>query len=99
MRPIHIAHLDKARPVVVLTRDIVRPMLASVTIAPITSRVRGLSVEVPVGTRNGLDQDGVVNCDHITTIDAANLGRAIGVMFPDQELLLTNAILAAFDLE
>jgi len=26
-------------------------------IAPITSRIRGLSIEVPVGPRNGLDAD------------------------------------------
>ncbi len=34
MRAIHIAHLDKARPVLILTRELVRPHLATVTIAP-----------------------------------------------------------------
>ena len=49
MRPIHLAHLDKTRPVLVLTRELVRPYLSRVTIAPITSTIRGLSTEVPVG--------------------------------------------------
>ena len=53
MRPIHTARLDKARPVLVLTREIVRPHLSRVTIAPITSTVRGLSTEVPVGRAPG----------------------------------------------
>ena len=52
MRPIHVAQLDKARPVVVLTRELVRPHLARVTVAPITMTVRGLSTEVAVGPAN-----------------------------------------------
>ena len=99
MRPIHIASLDKPRPVVVLTREIARPVLTNVTVAPITTRIRGLAVEVPVGARNGLDADGVVSCDNIQTIPATALGRPVGVFFPDQESALTEAILAAFDLE
>ena len=49
MRPIHIARLDKPRPVVVLTRELIRPRLTNVTVAPITSTIRGLSTEVLVG--------------------------------------------------
>ena len=57
MRPIHSARLDKTRPVLILTRDVVRPHLSRVTVAPITSTIRRLSTEVPVGTANGLDHD------------------------------------------
>ncbi|MGF2943663.1 type II toxin-antitoxin system toxin endoribonuclease MazF3, partial [Mycobacterium sp. Lab-001] len=46
MRPIHIAQLDKARPVLILTREVVRPHLTNVTVAPITTTVRGLATEV-----------------------------------------------------
>ena len=45
MRPIHLAALDKTRPVLVLTRELVRPHLTRVTVAPITGTVRGLSTE------------------------------------------------------
>lgn len=98
MRPIHTARLDKARPVLVLTREIVRPHLSRVTIAPITSSVRGLSTEVPVGRANGLDHASVVSCDNIVTIPVSALGRQLGFLLPEQEAQLSSAIQAAFDL-
>ncbi|GAA3159722.1 type II toxin-antitoxin system toxin endoribonuclease MazF3 [Blastococcus jejuensis] len=99
MRPIHLAVLDKTRPVLVLTRELVRPHLARVTVAPITSTVRGLSTEVPVGRGNGIDRPSVVSCDNVVTIPTAALGRQIGRLLPDQEPALTAALHAAFDLE
>lgn len=98
MRPIHIAQLDKARPVLILTREFVRPHLRRVTVAPITSTVRGLSTEVPVGPDNGLQHDSVVSCDNITTVPTGALGRHIGYFLPAQEAALAAAIAAAFDL-
>jgi mRNA interferase MazF len=99
MRPIHAARLDKTRPVLVLTREVVRPHLTRVTVAPITSTIRGLSTEVPVGRANGLDHDSVVSCDNIVTVPVATLGRQIGFLLADQEADLTVAIRAAFDLD
>lgn len=99
MRPIHTAQLDKARPVVVLTRELVRPHMARVTVAPITSTIRGLSTEIPVGQANGLDHACVVSCDNIVTVPTSALGRQIGYLLPAQETSLTAAIHAAFDLD
>ncbi len=99
MRPIHVAHLDKARPVLILTRELVRPHLATVTVAPITSTIRGLSTEAPLDTANGLSGPSVVSCDNITTIPIEALGAQIGVLLDHQELLLSEAIRAAFDLD
>jgi len=99
VRPIHTADLDKTRPVLVLTRELVRPYLARVTVAPITTNARGLSTEVPVGPANGLDAGGVVSCDNIVTIPASALGRQIGVLIATQEQGLADAIHAAFDLD
>lgn len=99
MRPIHAARLDKLRPVLVLTRELVRPHLTRVTVAPITSTIRGLSTEVPVGPTNGLDHDSVISCDNIVTVPATALGRQLGYLLPVQELALTAAIHAAFDLD
>jgi mRNA interferase MazF len=99
MRPIHLARLDKSRPVLVLTRELVRPYLHTVTIAPITTTIRGLSTEVPVWVAHGLGEESVVACDHITTIPIAALGRQIGRLLDTQESDLTNAIRAAFDLD
>ena len=98
MRPIHLAELDKRRPVLILTREIVRPHLARVTVAPITTTVRGLSTEVSVGPANGLEQDGVVSCDNIVTIPAGALHERLGSLLPTQEPALAEAIRLAFDL-
>ena len=99
MRPIHLADLDRTRPVLVLTRELVRPHLSRVTVAPITTTIRGLSTELPVGPANGLDGPSVVSCDNIVTVPAAALGRQLGLLLADQELDLTAAISAAFDLD
>lgn len=98
MRDIHIAHLDKSRPVLVLTRDPVRPAMRRMSVAPITSTIKGLSTEVAVGVPNGLDQPCVVSCDNIITIDQGALGRHIGFLFERQEQDLTAAIVNAFAL-
>lgn len=99
MRPIHIAQLDKARPVLVLTRELVRPHLTTVTVAPITTTVRGLSTEVPVDAANGLAGRSAVSCDNITTIPVGSLQQQIGVLLDRQEQELSRAVQAAFDLE
>jgi mRNA interferase MazF len=67
MRAIHIAQLDKSRPVLVLTRELVRPT-SRPSRSPITTRMRGLSTEVRVGAANGLAGPSIVNCESITTI-------------------------------
>jgi mRNA interferase MazF len=99
MRPIHTARLAKSRPVLVLTRELVRPHLSTVTVAPITSTIRGLSTEVRLGIANGLREQCVVACDHVTTIPVAALGPQIGRLLDEQESELTGAIHSAFDLD
>ena len=99
MRPIHLAALDKTGPVLILTRPQVRPYVNAITIAPITSTVRGLSTEVPVGRANGLDHQSVVSCDNITTIPRAAIGPHLGYLHPAQEHALAQAIAAAYDLD
>ena len=99
MRPIHLAKLDKMRPVLILTRELVRPHRTQVTIAPITGTTRGLSTEVAVGPANGLNAHSVVNCDNVVTVPTAALGRLVGYLLPEQEQQLTEALVLAFDLE
>jgi len=99
MRPIHLARLDKTRPVLILTRELVRPYLATVTVAPITTTVRGLSTELAVDAANGLAEASVVNCDHVTTVPAEALGQRIGMLLDHQEQRLSDALQSAFDLD
>jgi mRNA interferase MazF len=99
MRAIHLVRMDKVRPALVLTREIALPVLRWVTVAPITSTVRGLATEVPVGIDNGLEHESVISLDNVRTVASTDLGRRIGFLLPAQERLLTEAIRAAFDLE
>jgi mRNA interferase MazF len=52
-----------------------------VTVAPITSSIRGLSTEVPVGSANGLDHESVVSCDNIVTVPTSALDPHLGSCF------------------
>ncbi len=83
----------------VLTRELVRPHLTTVTVAPITTTIRGLSTEVKLDAANGLSSPSVVSCENVTTIPAEALRNQIGVLLDDQEFELSAAIRAAFDLD
>lgn len=94
-----MVRLDKTRPALVLTRDGARPAMTKVTVAPITTTIKGLSSEVLVGPQNGLDHDCVVSLDNVLTIPKELLGRTIGFLSADQELLLARAVVLAYDLD
>ncbi len=99
MRTIAAVRLDRMRPALLLTRASKLHLLSWVTIAPITTTIRGLASEVDVGVRNGLDHESVVSCDNITTVRSDAVGPTIGLLFDDQELDLARAISDAFDLQ
>lgn len=99
MREICLAQLDTTRPVLVLTREAARAAMTKVTVAPITSTIKGLSSEVPVGPANGLDHECAVSLDNVLTIPARHLGATIGYLTPAQERLLARAVVLAYDLE
>lgn len=56
------------RPVVVLSRTAVIPVLHNVACAAVTRRVRGIASEVEVGREEGLPHAGVINCDSIMAV-------------------------------
>ena len=99
MRTIASVQLDKGRPALVLTRQSKLHLLTWLTVAPITSTIRGITSEVLVGPRNGLDRDCVVSCDNITTVRMSAVGETIGLLFNDQEPALARAISDAFELD
>ena len=99
MREICLVRLDKTRPAVVLTRDAARAAMTKVTIAPITTTVKGLSSEVRVGVPNGLDHDSAISLDNVITVPTALLGRTIGFLSQEQEALLARAVVLAYDLD
>lgn len=72
------ADLDKVRPVVILTRARVAPLLARVLVAPITTTCRGLVTEVGLGPLEGLDEDCVASLDNAQLVPVSRLLRQAG---------------------
>lgn len=69
---------DKRRPVLILTRPEVIPLLHTVMVAPITSTRRGAPSEVLVGVEEGLKRDSAVNLDHVQSVEQDRLVGFIG---------------------
>lgn len=69
---------DKQRPVLVLTRDSAIGHLATVTVAPISSTVRGVPSEVILDIDDGMKGRCAVNLHNALTVSQARLGRRVG---------------------
>ena len=69
---------DKRRPVVIISRQEVIPLLRTVMVAPITSTIHGSPAEVAVGIDEGLPGASAANLDHVQTVDQARLSRLVG---------------------
>lgn len=65
---------DKRRPVLVLTRSDLVPHLATVTVAMITSTIRGAPSEVTLGPDDGLPRPCAVNLHNVFTLRQRELG-------------------------
>jgi mRNA interferase MazF len=68
---------DKQRPVVVLTRDVAIGYLSTLTIAPITSEIRGVPSEVVLHDEDGMKAKCAVNLHNVVTVSQDRLGRRV----------------------
>ena len=68
---------DKRRPVVVLTRASAIRYLSTVTVAPITSTVRGVPSEVVLTEEDGMKGRCAVNLHNAITVTQQRLGRRV----------------------
>lgn len=68
---------DKRRPVLILTRDSAIGILNTVTVAPITSTMRGIPTEVFLDRADGVSSNCAVNLDHIQTIPKNKVGTLL----------------------
>lgn len=71
---------DKRRPVLVLTRTSIIPFLNEVTVAPITTTIRGIPSEVVIGIGDGLPHECAINFDHLQTVAKSKVGRLISIL-------------------
>ena len=69
----------KHRQVLVLTRTEVIDVRALVTVAEITTSIRGLGAEVPLTSDTaGLERESAVNCDGVHTVAQTLLSHRVG---------------------
>jgi mRNA interferase MazF len=73
-------HPDKRRPVLVLSRPALIPLLHTVTVAAVTSALRGAPTEVEVGIDEGLKHTSCVNLCNLFTVRQAELGPYVGTV-------------------
>lgn len=65
------------RPVLLLTRDDAYDFLNKFVVAEITTTIRRIPIEVPLGSDEGLPTDCVANLDNLRTIPRQNLTEKI----------------------
>lgn len=68
---------DKQRPVLVLTRESAIGYLSAVTVAPITSTIRGVPSEVVLTEDDGMKHPCAVNLHNVVTVSKEHLGRRV----------------------
>jgi len=75
---------DKTRPVLILTRSSAIRYLNAVTVAPITTTIRGVPSEVQLSVADGLRADCVANFYNLQTVPKAQLGAWITTLSPQR---------------
>lgn len=69
---------QKRRPVLVVSRDEVIPVLNNVVVAPITGTMRDIPTCIPVGRQEGIDHDSVATFDNLAAVPKSVLTTRLG---------------------
>ena len=68
------------RPVLLLSREDGYAYLNKFVVAEVTTIVRGIPVEVPLGRREGMTKPCVANCDNLRTVSRQALTERISIL-------------------
>ena len=77
VRLYQFASPEKKRPAVVLTRNSAIAYLSTVTVAPVTSTIRGVPSEVVLNEEDGMKAPCAVNLHNAITVSQQRLGRRL----------------------
>jgi mRNA interferase MazF len=78
--------------VLILTRLEAVQYLAKVTVAPITSTVRGVASEVPLDVEDGMKQPCAANLHNVVTVAKSGLGRRVAKLSDEKMAAVCRAI-------
>ncbi len=70
----------KRRPVLVVSRNEAIPVLNNLVVAPITSTIRLIPTNVPVGASEGIDHDSVASFDSLAAVPKSLLTIRLGAL-------------------
>jgi mRNA interferase MazF len=87
------------RPVLVVTRQVAIPILSAVTVAIVTSTIRGIQSEVRLNSEHGLKQSCVANCDNLFTLTKSRLHARRGTLGVEDLDRLDSALRFALQLD
>jgi mRNA interferase MazF len=90
-----LARPDKRRPVLILSRPSLIPLLHTVTVAAITSTLRGSPTEVALGIPEGLKQASCVNLCNLFTIHQKELRSFVGTVSREKMKEVCRALVIA----
>lgn len=88
---------DKRRPVVILARPSLIRALHTVTVAAITSTLRGAPTEVEVGVDEGLKGKSCVNLCNVFTVRQSELVHFVGAVGGEKMRAICRALAIACD--
>ena len=88
---------QKRRPVLVVSRDEVIPVLNNVVVAPITTTIRTIPTCIPVGPDEGVDHDGVATFDNLAAVPKSVLTTRLGRLGADGRRRICEALDAVAD--
>jgi mRNA interferase MazF len=85
------------RPVVLLTRTAAYEYLTKVVVAEVTTTIRGIPQEVPLGRSEGMRQRCVANLDNVHVILKSALRERAGALAPKRQREVKRALGYALD--
>ncbi|MCK6553658.1 type II toxin-antitoxin system PemK/MazF family toxin [Candidatus Binatia bacterium] len=80
------------RPVLLLTRTPAYAYLNKVIVAEVTTTIRDIAQEVPLGPEEGLDRLSVANLDNLHVVAKAILGARLGGIAPRRQREIKRAL-------
>ncbi len=93
------AEPDKARPVLILTRSSAVRYLNAVTVAPITTTIRGVPSEVQFSPADGLMNACAANFYNLQTVPKSKIGAWITTLSAERMAEVEEALLFALGVE
>ena len=88
---------QKSRPVLVVSRNEVIPVVNNVVVAPLTTTIREIPTCIPLSSDHGVERDCVASFDNATAVPKSMLTRRLGDLGLASRRLICSALEALAD--